>query len=140
MKRVEKKWIAFAGSEHSERVPPEVNEGYPSIPMPNAKLSLFHTRFCRDKCRTAIAGQVRIKIQRQHRSEFAKLLENAYRAANIAFIYEWTLLAETIGVDLFSIIETIRTRKGTHDNIRFPGFGVKAKSFFKKPKPEKFLY
>ncbi|MFH1190094.1 MAG: nucleotide sugar dehydrogenase [Candidatus Omnitrophota bacterium] len=57
-------------------------------------------------------------------SELAKLLENSYRAANIAFIYEWTLLAEDIGINLFDVIESIRVRKGTHDNIRFPGFGV----------------
>ena len=57
-------------------------------------------------------------------SELAKLLENSYRAVNIALIYEWTLLAEEVGVNLFDIIDSIRVRKGTHDNIRFPGFGV----------------
>ena len=57
-------------------------------------------------------------------SEMAKLLENAYRATNIAFIQEWTLLAETAGVDLFAVIEAIRKRRGTHDNIRQPGLGV----------------
>jgi nucleotide sugar dehydrogenase len=43
---------------------------------------------------------------------------------NIAFIHEWTLLAEQLGVNLFSVIDSIRVRKGTHDNMRFPGFGV----------------
>lgn len=57
-------------------------------------------------------------------SELAKLLENSYRAANIAFIYEWTLLAEKMGVNLFEVIDAIQVRRGTHDNIRFPGFGV----------------
>ena len=57
-------------------------------------------------------------------SELSKLLENSYRAMNIAFIYEWTLLAEQIGVNLFEVTDSIRVRKGTHDNIRFPGFGV----------------
>jgi len=57
-------------------------------------------------------------------SELAKLLENSYRAANIAFIHEWTLLAEKIGVNLFEVIRSIRVRKGTHDNMREPGFGV----------------
>jgi nucleotide sugar dehydrogenase len=52
------------------------------------------------------------------------LLENSYRAANIAFIQEWTLLAEDIGVDLFAVIDAIKARQGTHDNIRYPGFGV----------------
>lgn len=57
-------------------------------------------------------------------SELAKLLENSYRAANIALIHEWTLLAERLGVNLFDVLDSIRVRAGTHDNIRFPGFGV----------------
>jgi len=57
-------------------------------------------------------------------SELAKLLENSYRAINIAFIYEWTLLAEQTGVNLFEVIDSIKVRRGTHDNIRYPGFGV----------------
>ena len=57
-------------------------------------------------------------------SELAKLLENSYRATNIALIYEWTLMAEDIGVNLFEIVDSIRVRKGTHDNMRYPGFGV----------------
>lgn len=57
-------------------------------------------------------------------SELAKVLENSYRAVNIAFIYEWTLFAEEIGVDLFEVVNSIRIRRGTHDNMRFPGFGV----------------
>jgi UDP-N-acetyl-D-glucosamine dehydrogenase len=56
--------------------------------------------------------------------EFAKILENSYRAANIAFIHEWTVYAEEIGVNLFEIIQSIKVRKGTHDNIMKPGFGV----------------
>ncbi|HNX94874.1 MAG TPA: nucleotide sugar dehydrogenase [Holophaga sp.] len=57
-------------------------------------------------------------------SELAKLLENSYRAANIAFIHEWTLTAEELGINLFEVVDSIRVRKGTHDNMRYPGFGV----------------
>ena len=57
-------------------------------------------------------------------SELAKLLENSYRAANIALIHEWSCLAEDVGVNLFEVIDAIRQRVGTHDNIREPGFGV----------------
>ncbi|MBI4222429.1 MAG: nucleotide sugar dehydrogenase [Planctomycetes bacterium] len=56
-------------------------------------------------------------------SELAKVLENSFRAVNIAFIYEWTLLAEKMGVNLFSVIKGIKNRK-THNNIMEPGFGV----------------
>ena len=54
----------------------------------------------------------------------AKLLENSYRSMNIAFIAEWALLAERTGVDLFAVVDSIRVREGTHDNMRYPGFGV----------------
>ena len=57
-------------------------------------------------------------------AEMAKLLENSYRATNIAFIEEWARLAEDVGVDLFDVIHSVRLRKGTHDNMMFPGLGV----------------
>jgi len=64
----------------------------------------------------------------EHRStraaELAKLLENAYRATNIAFVDEWARVAEQVGVDLFDIVRSIRVRKGTHDNLMLPGLGV----------------
>ena len=56
-------------------------------------------------------------------SETAKILENTYRAINIALIEEWGIFAETVGLDIFEIIEAIRVRP-THENIRQPGFGV----------------
>ncbi len=66
-------------------------------------------------------------------SEMAKVLENSYRSVNIAFIHEWTLLAERIGVNLFETIDSIRVRKGTHDNMRQPGFGVGGYCLTKDP-------
>ena len=56
-------------------------------------------------------------------SEMAKVLENSYRAANIALIQEWTEFAESAGVDLFQVLGAIRLRK-THKNIMSPGLGV----------------
>lgn len=65
-----------------------------------------------------------LKIENQtEATELAKILENSYRAMNIAFIYEWTLLAEKMGINLFSVVEGIRKRP-THKNIMAPGFGV----------------
>lgn len=57
-------------------------------------------------------------------AEISKLMENAYRATNIAFVEEWAKLAEDAGVDLFDVIASIRCRKGTHDNMMLPGLGV----------------
>jgi nucleotide sugar dehydrogenase len=56
--------------------------------------------------------------------EMAKLLENSYRATNIAFIEEWSMLAEDAGVDLFDVIASVKKRAGTHDNMMLPGLGV----------------
>lgn len=65
-------------------------------------------------------------------SETAKVLENSYRAVNIAFIHEWGLFAERAGVDLFAVLEAIRMRP-THNNIRQPGFGVGGYCLTKDP-------
>ena len=65
-------------------------------------------------------------------SETAKVMENTYRAANIAFIDEWTKYAEAVNVDLFEIIDAIRLRP-THSNIRFPGLGVGGYCLTKDP-------
>ena len=64
------------------------------------------------------------ELQNPTASELGKILENSYRTMNIAFLYEWTLLAEDIGVNLFDVVNTIKIRKGTHDNMMYPGFGV----------------
>ncbi len=63
------------------------------------------------------------RLQSPTASETAKVLENAYRAANIAFIQEWTELAHRAGIDLFEVIEAIHKRP-THANLRWPGLGV----------------
>ncbi|MGA1822561.1 MAG: nucleotide sugar dehydrogenase [Thermoplasmatota archaeon] len=73
------------------------------------------------------------RLDKPNASELAKILENSYRAMNIAFIHEWTKLAEDMGVNLFSIIDSIRVRKGTHDNIMYPGFGVGGYCLTKDP-------
>ncbi|MDH3473163.1 MAG: nucleotide sugar dehydrogenase [Rhodospirillales bacterium] len=56
-------------------------------------------------------------------SETAKVLENSYRAVNIAFMEEWGRFAEAVGVDLFEVVEAVRQRP-SHSNLRQPGFGV----------------
>ncbi|WP_016758097.1 MULTISPECIES: nucleotide sugar dehydrogenase [Leptospira] len=65
-------------------------------------------------------------------SETAKVLENSYRAMNIAFIEEWGRFAEGVGVDLFQVLNAIRVRP-THNNIRQPGFGVGGYCLTKDP-------
>ncbi|MBK26598.1 MAG: nucleotide sugar dehydrogenase [Halobacteriovorax sp.] len=70
-------------------------------------------------------------------SETAKVLENSFRAANIAFIDEWSRFAESIGVNLFEVIDAIKVRP-THKNIMLPGFGVGGYCLTKDPYFAKF--
>lgn len=65
-------------------------------------------------------------------SEVAKVLENSYRAINIALIEEWAEFSETLGVDLNEVVDAIRLRP-THSNIRQPGFGVGGYCLTKDP-------
>lgn len=65
-------------------------------------------------------------------SETAKLLENTYRAVNIALIDEWTKFSDSIGIDLFEVLAAIRVRP-THSNIRAPGIGVGGYCLTKDP-------
>lgn len=65
-------------------------------------------------------------------TEIAKVLENSYRATNIAFAVEWSRFAEEAGVDLFSIVNAIRVRE-THANLMYPGIGVGGYCLTKDP-------
>ena len=65
-------------------------------------------------------------------SETAKILENSYRAANIAFVDEWGAFAEKTNLDIFEILDVIRDRP-THSNIKQPGFGVGGYCLTKDP-------
>jgi nucleotide sugar dehydrogenase len=62
-------------------------------------------------------------LDRPIESETCKIVENSYRATILAFMHEWSLFAETNGVDLIKVIQAIRMRP-THDNMIFPGPGI----------------
>lgn len=72
------------------------------------------------------------KLKSTTASETAKVMENSYRATNIAFIEEWGRFAEDVGIDLFEVINAIRVRP-THSNMRQPGFGVGGYCLTKDP-------
>ena len=64
--------------------------------------------------------------------ETSKIIENSYRAANIAFIDEWSRFSENVGVDIYEVIEAIKKRP-THANIMYPGLGVGGYCLTKDP-------
>lgn len=72
------------------------------------------------------------RLEKTTATEIAKVLENSYRATNIAFIEEWSRFAEAVKVDLFEVIDAIRMRP-THSNMRWPGFGVGGYCLTKDP-------
>tara|TARA_B100001121_G_scaffold309513_1_gene336647 strand:- start:2141 stop:3604 length:1464 start_codon:yes stop_codon:yes gene_type:complete len=72
------------------------------------------------------------RLSNTNSTEIAKVLENSYRAMNIAFIQEWTELAEAANVNLYEVIDAIRLRP-THSNIMRPGLGVGGYCLTKDP-------
>jgi len=64
--------------------------------------------------------------------EAAKILENSYRAVNIAFIDEWTKFSVKTKLNLNKIIDAIKFRS-THTNIMRPGLGVGGYCLTKDP-------
>ena len=65
-------------------------------------------------------------------TEMAKVLENSYRAMNIAFAVEWSRFAEQSGVNLYEVVDAIRKRP-THKNLMYPGIGVGGYCLTKDP-------
>jgi UDP-N-acetyl-D-glucosamine dehydrogenase len=65
-------------------------------------------------------------------SETCKIIENSYRATNIAFIEEWRKFCSKNNLDLEKILSCIRQRK-THNNIMRSGIGVGGYCLTKDP-------
>ena len=63
------------------------------------------------------------RLENTNATEMAKVLENSYRAMNIAFMVEWSRFAEEAGVNLYEVVNAIRLRP-THANLMYPGIGV----------------
>lgn len=92
-----------------------------------------------DLCREFLTNILDVKnyplteLDNTNASELSKVMENSYRATNIALTLEWARFAEQIGVDLFKVREAIRKRKGTHDNLLRPSLGVGGYCLTKDP-------
>jgi len=97
-----------------------------------------HTKKAGDLCEEFLSSVINVdkfpltRLSSTAASETAKVMENTYRAVNIAFIDEWTKYAESIGIDLFEVINAI-SKRPTHSNIRFPGLGVGGYCLTKDP-------
>ena len=91
-----------------------------------------------DRCERFLSKIINIKdyplsrLKNTISSECGKVLENSYRAVNIAFMEEWGRFAEDANIDIYEIVKSIRLRP-THQNIRQPGFGVGGYCLTKDP-------
>ncbi|MBC7947557.1 MAG: nucleotide sugar dehydrogenase [Chitinophagaceae bacterium] len=72
------------------------------------------------------------KLGNTQATEMAKVLENSYRAMNIAFMVEWSRFAEEAGVNIYEVVNAIRMRP-THKNLMLPGLGVGGYCLTKDP-------
>lgn len=72
------------------------------------------------------------RLEHTNATEMAKVLENSYRAMNIAFAVEWSRFAEEAGVNLYAMVDAIRDRP-THANLMYPGVGVGGYCLTKDP-------
>lgn len=72
------------------------------------------------------------RLEHTNATEMAKVLENSFRAMNIAFAVEWSRFAEEAGVDLYAMVNAIRARP-THANLMYPGIGVGGYCLTKDP-------
>ena len=72
------------------------------------------------------------RLEHTNATEMAKVLENSFRAMNIAFVVEWSRFAEEAGVDLYAMVNAIRARP-THENLMYPGIGVGGYCLTKDP-------
>ncbi len=73
-----------------------------------------------------------IEFDSASESETCKIIENSYRATNIAFIEEWRKFCNKNNLDLEKILSCIRQRK-THNNIMRSGIGVGGYCLTKDP-------
>ena len=92
----------------------------------------------KNKCQKFLEKIINVKKYPLHllnsntECEFSKILENSYRATNIAFIDEWTKYSSTAKVDMYNVLQAIKKRH-THSNIMRPGLGVGGYCLTKDP-------
>ena len=72
------------------------------------------------------------KLPNTNSSECAKIIENSYRALNIAFIDEWNNFSLGMDIDLNEVINSIKIRP-SHSNLMSPGLGVGGYCLTKDP-------
>ena len=119
-----------------ERVMP--GKGYYNSIVNNHRCYSGMNKASKTHCRNFLKKYINYKKFNLHEfenlidCESAKILENSYRAINIAFIDEWTKFSNKSNLNLNNIIDAIQLRE-THKNIMRPGLGVGGYCLTKDP-------
>jgi UDP-N-acetyl-D-glucosamine dehydrogenase len=119
-----------------ERVMPRKN--YLSSITSNYRCYSGYNNLSKHTCKKFLNSFINIKkyplyeLNTITKCEAAKILENSYRAINIAFIDEWTKYSSLMKINLMNIIQSIKMRP-THSNIMRPGLGVGGYCLTKNP-------
>ena len=119
-----------------ERVMPGKN--YLNSITSNYRCYSGHNNLSKYRCRNFLSSFINIKkyplyeLDSITECEAAKILENSYRAINIAFIDEWTKYSNLMKINLMNIIQSIKLRP-THSNLMRPGLGVGGYCLTKDP-------
>jgi UDP-N-acetyl-D-glucosamine dehydrogenase len=111
-------WLAFS----SERVDPG-NKEYPltKIPKVIGGIDTDGAELCTEFYRPVVVDVV--PVSSAEAAEMSKLLENTYRAVNIALVNELKILCHKMGLDVFEVIEAAATKPYGYQPF-WPGPGV----------------
>jgi UDP-N-acetyl-D-glucosamine dehydrogenase len=111
-------WLAFS----SERVDPG-NKEYPlaKIPKVIGGINEIATELC-VKFYSPVVVEV-VAVSSAEAAEMSKLLENTYRAVNIALVNELKILCHKMDLDVFEVIEAAATKPYGYQPF-WPGPGV----------------
>ena len=133
-RRIKLDEISFSYS--FERVMPGKN--YLNSITSNYRCYSGHNNLSKYRCKNFLSSFINIKkyplyeLDSITECEAAKILENSYRAINIAFIDEWTKYSNLMKINLMNIIQSIKLRP-THSNLMRPGLGVGGYCLTKDP-------
>lgn len=63
-----------------------------------------------------------VKVSSMEVAEMSKMLENTYRAVNVALVNEFAKLADILNIDILEVIEAAKTKWSFHPH--YPGIGT----------------
>lgn len=105
-----------------ERIDPgNIDKTVATIPKVVGGIDKASTRLAKMLYEMILEARV-VTVSSPESAEMVKMLENTYRAVNIALVNEFAQLSEKIGLDILEIINAAKTKWSFH--AHYPGLGV----------------